>query len=82
MHYKKIFNSTSVLFKIRVFLDKREGLDFVQTIHPEEVGLDTDVSYHSSPSGNKYLDNVLKDLKITNKDWMLGVARVAQYYQC
>ncbi|MEE9337056.1 MAG: hypothetical protein V3U87_03180 [Methylococcaceae bacterium] len=66
MAYKKLFNLPAIIFKLRVFIDKRKGLDFLQTIHSEKVGLNSEVSFHSSPSGNKYFDSEEKSFKQRN----------------
>ena len=62
-----------ILRKSRVLLESFQGLDFSSVIQPEEVGLDPNIAFRSSPSGNKYLKNLLKDLKITGEDSIIDV---------
>ncbi len=55
------------------YIDRCRGLDFLSVIEPEEVGLDQNIAYRSSSSGDKYLLKVLKDMKITNKDSVIDM---------
>lgn len=49
------------------------GLDFSSIISSEEVGLDPRFFYRSSPSGGKYLFDILKRIDITEKDSIIDV---------
>ena len=42
--------------KARVLKDRLRGLDFLTSIQPQEVGLDPERAFRSSPSGNRYLE--------------------------
>jgi 16S rRNA A1518/A1519 N6-dimethyltransferase RsmA/KsgA/DIM1 with predicted DNA glycosylase/AP lyase activity len=53
--------------------ERFQGVDFATIVEPEEVGLDSKFVVHSSPSGNKYLIRILKDLQITNQDSILDI---------
>lgn len=53
--------------------EKFQCVDFSTIVQPEEVGLDSKYVVHSSPSGNKYLVHLLKDLHITNQDSILDI---------
>jgi len=59
--------------KVRIFTERIRGVDFSTVIQPEEMGFDSKLVSHSSPSGNKYLINVLDDLGITNQDSILDI---------
>ena len=49
------------------------GLDFTAQVYPHATCLDPATAYKSSPSGNKYLEAVLNDLKITSTDAIIDV---------
>lgn len=49
------------------------GLDFTAQVYPQATGPDPATAYKSSPSGNKYLEAVLNDLKITSADAIVDV---------
>ena len=48
-------------------------MDFLLTIRADEVGLDPKLSGRSSPSGDKFLINVLKDLNISSQDSIIDI---------
>jgi SAM-dependent methyltransferase len=54
-------------------LETLHGLDFTAQVYPHATGLDPAIAYKSSPSGNKYLEAVLNDLKITSADAIIDV---------
>ena len=54
-------------------IDRFRGLDFITVIQPEEAGLDSSIAQRSSPSGNRYLSALLKDMKITNNDAIIDI---------
>jgi predicted RNA methylase len=53
--------------------EKANGLDFTSQVYPQHLGLDPDVFYKSSPSGNRYLEAVLNDMLITPADSIIDV---------
>jgi SAM-dependent methyltransferase len=56
-----------------MLIDRYHGLDFTSIIQPEEVGLDSNYAYLSTPSGDKYLVNVLNGLTITRNDSIIDI---------
>lgn len=69
----KKFSLRSWEHRLRVLLEMLRGVDFSITLKPTDVGLNPNVSYRSSPSGNKYLRNVLANLSITHKDSIMDI---------
>lgn len=67
------FTPRGLASKIRVLLERFRGLDFSTVTSPEDVGLDPMYAYKSSPSGNKYLVNVLNDFNITPQDSIIDI---------
>jgi protein-L-isoaspartate O-methyltransferase len=67
------FTPKNLAHKARVMLDRFHGLDFLTVVQSEEVGLDPNVAYRSTPSGGKYLANVLRDLNITPEDSIVDI---------
>lgn len=59
--------------KIRVTIERIRGLDFITVLQPEEVGYDSQCVYRSSPSGNKYLVQLLEDIGITDTDSIIDI---------
>lgn len=59
--------------KVKIFTERIRGIDFSTVVEPEELGFDSEKVSHSSPSGNKYLTNVLNDLDITEKDSIVDI---------
>jgi 16S rRNA G966 N2-methylase RsmD len=63
----------NIMRKSSILLDRYRGLDFLTVIQPEEVGLDSSTATRSSPSGNRYLYNLLSDIGITNNDSIIDI---------
>ena len=59
--------------KIEIFRERSCGLDFSQVTNSAELGYDEELVSKCSPSGNKYLTRLLKDLLIVNSDSILDV---------
>ncbi len=59
--------------RVRTLLDDFRGLDFLPSIRPQEVGLDGRRVRGSTPSGNRYLAEVLRALSISADDSILDV---------
>lgn len=53
--------------------EKIRGLDFISIVQPESVGLDSKLAYRSSPSGDEYLNRLLKDCRIQPNDAIIDV---------
>lgn len=53
--------------------EKIRGLDFITIVQPEAVGLDPSRAYRSSPSGDEYLERLLRDCQINHSDSILDV---------
>lgn len=53
--------------------DSARGLDFLSVIHPRELGLDEEVAFRGSPSGNKFLLTLLSEMKIKETDRILDI---------
>ena len=49
------------------------GLDFYSVVLPDEVGINPEISFRSSPSGDGYLHQLLKDLVILQDDAILDI---------
>jgi SAM-dependent methyltransferase len=56
-----------------ILIDSIRGLDFVIPINTEKVGLDPNISFRSSPSGNRYLLNIFSNLNITAEDSIVDI---------
>jgi SAM-dependent methyltransferase len=67
------FTPNIVLHKYRRIKETIQGVDFATIVEPEEVGLDSRYATHSSPSGNRYLIRLLKDLHISDRDTILDI---------
>ena len=50
-----------------------QGVDISRIVYPEEVGLDSRYVGESTPSWNKYLVRLLKDLHISDQDTILDI---------
>ena len=59
--------------KISILFDKIFGYDFLTTVSQEELGLDPKKFVRCSPSGNKYLANVLNKLEINESDSIMDI---------
>lgn len=53
--------------------DQIQGLDFLTTIPPSELGFDDSEVFRGSPSGNVYLSRLLSDLNISANDRFLDI---------
>lgn len=72
LSFKAIINK--FLFKIRIFAEKLNGVDFsIPVNNPEDIGLDPAKVKRSTPSGNKYLRQVLRNLNICETDKIIDV---------
>lgn len=69
----KSFTPSNLVRKSRILIDRFLGLDFLNVIQPEEVGLDSERAYRSSPSGDKYLKHLLHDFNISSQDSIIDV---------
>ena len=63
----------NLAYHSRILLDRFCGLDFLTVIQPENVGFDSKYVYRSSPSGGKWLRNVLNDLNILPQDSIIDI---------
>ena len=62
--------------KFEILLERVNGLDFSTVIPVAELGFDEALVTKGSPSGNKYLTNLLSDLNIQqtgNIQMMIGI---------
>ena len=59
--------------RIRLEMDDLAGLDFLEDISAEDLGLDPELMYESAPSGNHYLRRVLKSLQISSSDAIIDI---------
>lgn len=59
--------------KSKILWDIFHGLDFLTVIQPEDVGLDSKKAYRSSPSGDKFLQNLLMDFNISSQDSIIDI---------
>ncbi len=59
--------------KARILKERIQGLDFSSVIQPEQLGLDAELVYRGSPSGNKYLQAVIADLPLRRSDAILDI---------
>lgn len=59
--------------RLNIWTDERAGLDFLRVTQPRELGFDENVVHRGSPSGNKYLHDLLGDLGIRPDDAVLDV---------
>ena len=59
--------------RFEIFYDRIYGLDFLSVQKNEQLGLDKNLVSKASPSGNKYLTDILKDMKISNNDNILDI---------
>jgi SAM-dependent methyltransferase len=53
--------------------DRLRGLDFVRMVWPEEVGLDPNDANPSTPSGDRWLRDVFRDLRIRPQDSIIDI---------
>lgn len=69
----KSFTPSNLIRKSRILIDGFLGLDFLNVVQPEEVGLDSERVYRSSPSGDKYLKKLLLDFNISSQDSIIDI---------
>lgn len=69
----KSLKPSNIKMITRILLDRLVGLDFLKTVLSEDVGLNPEIVHRSSPSGNKYLKELLKDFKINSQDSIIDV---------
>ena len=62
-----------ILRKIEIYYDRFHGLDFLSVMKAKQLRLDENLVYRPSPSGDKFLYNVLKDLNIKEHDSILDI---------
>ena len=62
-----------IMRKIEIFYESLYGIDFLTVIPTNKLGLDKNMVSKGSPSGNKFLYNLLKDLNITQNDSILDI---------
>lgn len=63
----------NIVRKGEMLLDSIRGFDFLRVVHSQDVGLDPQLSYRSSPSGDKYLKELLIDFKISSQDSIIDI---------
>ena len=71
--YKKPSIIQMIVRRIEIFYDKIYGLDFLSVREEEQSGLNKNLVSKASPSGNKYLNKLLKDLNINDNDSILDI---------
>lgn len=59
--------------QFQIAYDNLRGLDFLKVIPVEELKFNPKIVSKGSPSGNKYLKNVLKNIKINKNDSILDI---------
>ncbi len=69
--HKLSYDSLST--KLPIFVEKLRGLDFSTEVQLDELGLDPNLSVGYHPSGDRYLKQLLKSLKISKQDRILDV---------
>jgi SAM-dependent methyltransferase len=67
------FTPRKISYRYLLIKEKIQGVDFATVVEPEEVGLDSKCVGHTSPSGNKYVVRLLKDLQINDRDTILDI---------
>jgi len=67
------FTLRNLSCRARMIMEGIRGLDFTSTLEPEEVGLDPQLFHRCSPSGNKYLVNLLNDIGPNEQDAILDI---------
>ena len=79
---RKPNNLVRLYRKLEVFAERSHGLDFSQVMPSADLGYDEALVMQCSPSGNKYLTRLLKDLLLTSSDNILdiGCEKAVQFY--
>lgn len=72
-YFKYYFNKNYLSNFITILLEKLNGLDFTSIILAEDVGLDSNLSFRSSPTGVSELRAVLFKLNIKQSDKILDI---------
>jgi hypothetical protein len=70
---KKVIRKTLSFIRRVLGIRNSRELDFQSIIYSEDVGLDPQLVYRSSPSGNSYLENLLSDLNIDKSDSIIDI---------
>lgn len=69
-----MFNPKSkAAIKLQSWYEGMFGLDFVTRCQPESLGLDANLSYCYTPSGDKHLKRLLRDFAINSNDAILDI---------
>lgn len=63
----------SLYRKLEIFQERLRGFDFSQVTPSADLGYDEALVMKCSPSGNKYLTSLLKDLQLTSDDNILDI---------
>jgi hypothetical protein len=71
--FKKPSVYQMLIRRLEIFYEKTRGLDFLSVRPEEQLGLDKSLVSKASPSGNKYLFYLLKNMKISDNDNILDV---------
>tara|TARA_Y100000768_G_scaffold351279_1_gene302073 strand:+ start:6333 stop:7001 length:669 start_codon:yes stop_codon:yes gene_type:complete len=71
--YQKPTIRQMIFRRIEIFYDSLYGLDFLSVISNKTLGLNEELVSKGSPSGNRYLYNVLKSLNIQKEDSILDI---------
>lgn len=71
--WRKRFTQAFWVRKYEFWREKMTGLDFLEVVEAEDLGLDPNQAVESAPSGNKYLRAVFKKLPIGPTDSILDV---------
>ena len=66
-------SKSKALVWAQAVLERLRGLDFVSRRQPEELGLNGDLSYCYTPSGDQYLRKMLQDFDICVEDNIIDV---------
>ena len=77
-HFNTLLNSTLKLYKqivlySKIKWEKSKGLDFIQILQPGDLGFDENLVHRGSPSGDRFLANVLSKIEIKSFDSILDV---------
>lgn len=59
--------------KLQIISEKIQGLDFTKSVQSSEMGFDPAVVHRSTPSGNKWLGDVLRSIDITDSDSIIDI---------
>jgi len=62
-----------ILRQIQIYYDRLYGLDFLSVMKAKQLRLDENLVFRPSPSGDRFLYNVLKDLDINEHDSILDI---------